>query len=345
VPVVTRQIDVTEVAPPGGHHLEADVFVPRRLAGPRPAVLFCFPGGGMSRRYYHLTPGAGHAGYSMAEHFAERGHVVITVDHLGVGGSARPDDGFALTPAVIADVDAYAVERLRRLLRSGELAAGLPPLPDHGAIGVGHSMGARNLIVQQARHDLLDALVVFGVGARGIHIPVSNSDGEWSGWTPPERSGVLTERELAYVDDPERLQRDIVALVRARYGGDALPPGTTAASPLLLAGMPVPGPVLDEINRSSTNLLALCGLTSMVPGSTAREMAAISVPVFIGVGGRDITGQPHEIPRAFSGSHDVTLFVLPDAGHNHHVAPNRLELWDRVTSWMRGLTGQRSSGP
>jgi hypothetical protein len=86
----------------------------------------------------------------------------------------------------------------------------------------------------------------------------------------------------------------------------------------------------------------------MIPGSTGPEMASVAVPVFLGAGARDITGPPHEIPRAFTGSGDVTLFVLPDAGHNHNVAPNRHRLWDRLASWMAALPsaeGRDRSGP
>jgi hypothetical protein len=31
----------------------------------------------------------------------------------------------------------------------------------------------------------------------------------------------------------------------------------------------------------------------------------------------------------------VTLYVLPESGHNHNVAPTRQLLWDRVASWIR----------
>ena len=64
----------------------------------RGAVLFCFPGGGMSRRYFDLAA----PGYSFAEYACERGFTVITVDHPGVGDSDAPDDGWTLTPEVVA---------------------------------------------------------------------------------------------------------------------------------------------------------------------------------------------------------------------------------------------------
>jgi hypothetical protein len=59
------------------------------------------------------------------------------------------------------------------------------------------------------------------------------------------------------------------------------------------------------------------------------------VPVFLGVGTGDITGDPFAIPASFPGSRDVTLFVLDGSGHNHNAAPTRERLWDRLASWAR----------
>jgi alpha-beta hydrolase superfamily lysophospholipase len=329
----TVRVDVSDVAPDGGDWVTADVFLPdpHREDGPVIAA-FCFPGGGMSRQYFDI--GTPDGGFSMARYLADSGLVVITIDHLGVGESSRPHDGFALTPDCVAGVNAYATAELGRRLRSGALADGYPPAGPCVNVGVGHSMGGRLVVIQQARHGSFDAVALLGVGARGINIPVEQPA---PGWLPAERSGVLSEEELTYVFDPVRLRRDTAALVRKRYGDDPLPAGTTATSALLLAGMPVADHVREAIDRSATSLLALCGLTAMIPGSTGPEMAAVAVPVFVGVGARDITGPPHDIPAAFTGSGDVTLFVLAGAGHNHNVAPNRHQLWNRLAAWMAAL--------
>jgi alpha-beta hydrolase superfamily lysophospholipase len=332
----TVRVDVAAVAPEGGRWVAADVFVPARPSGDddQATVVFCFPGGGMSRRYFDLRPAGEGGGFSMAGHLVDRGFVVIAMDHLGIGESGRPDDGFTLTPDVVADVNAFATAELGERLRSGTLLDGFPPVLRQFRVAVGHSMGARLAVIQQSRHGTFDALALLGIGGQGINIPV---DGPGPGWLPPERNGVLTGEELSYAGDPARLRRDMVTLGHQRYGDDPLPPGGTATSDLLLAGMPVSGRVREELDRSSTGLLALCGLTSMIPGSTAPEMAAVAVPVFLGLGARDIAGPPHDVPRAFSGSRDVTLFVLAGAGHNHNVAPNRIQLWDRVASWLTSL--------
>jgi hypothetical protein len=66
-------------------------------------------------------------------------------------------------------------------------------------------------------------------------------------------------------------------------------------------------------------------------------MAAVDVPVFLGVGTGDITGDPFRIPPSFPVCRDVTLFVLDGSGHNHNAAPTRELLWDRLAAWARSV--------
>lgn len=312
----TQAIDVRHVAPAGATEVRCDVFAPPASSEPV-TVLCCLPGGGMSRKYWDIEPAAPFADYSMARHFAERGYVVVSIDPLGVGESSRPDDGYTLRPAIVAAVNAAVVEAVLDALRRGQYA-------DIGArtvgavVGVGHSAGAKLTCVQQAAHRSYDALCLLGFGAAGL----------------PQ---ALSPDELQFANDPDGFSREIVRLARARWNDDPLPPGTTATSPMLLAGMPVPDPVLAAAAATSSSLLALVGLSSMVPGSIDRELATLDVPVFVGVGQHDIGGPPHQIPAVFTGSTDVTLYVLADAGHNHNVAPNRHALWDRVIAWMQQL--------
>src|SRR5689334_19845865 len=103
----TIDVDVSAVAPPGGRTIAVDVFLPAGSAAP--AVLWWLqPGGGMSRKYWDLDVPAALGNYSLARYLASRGAAVVTVDHLGIGGSTRPDDGFSLTPQLLADVNACA---------------------------------------------------------------------------------------------------------------------------------------------------------------------------------------------------------------------------------------------
>jgi len=78
-------------------------------------------------------------------------------------------------------------------------------------------------------------------------------------------------------------------------------------------------------------------LFSMLPGCAAPWAAEVRVPVFLGIGDRDITGPPHEIPASFPQSRDVTLYVLPGTGHSHFAHPTCVGLFERVGRWLEAL--------
>jgi pimeloyl-ACP methyl ester carboxylesterase len=286
--------------------LAVDVFVPEPL-GRDPVVCCCVPGGGMSRGYFDVRAPAAVGNFSMARHLVDQGNVVVTLDPPGVGESDVPDDGSALTPEVVAAVNARAFGQV------------LAEWPKAFRVGVGHSAGALLTVVQQAAHRTYDALGLFGFG-RGGHAQFR--------LTPEEREHA----------------GGIVELTRRRFG-DPLPGGgSTTTSPFLLGGMEVPTDALDALGAVKTRLLGVVGLTSMIPGSVDTEMAAVDVPVFLALGERDIAGDAHGIPACFSGCGDFTLFVLPGTGHNHNVAPDRELLWDRFVVWARSIGSSRGPG-
>ncbi len=292
-------MSVGDVAPAGVQTVAVDIYLPERI-GARPVVCCCVPGGGMSRGYFDLQTPASVGNFSMVRHLVDRGFVVVTLDSPGVGESDVPDDGYTLTPDVVADVNARAFDQV------------LERWPDAFRVGVGHSAGALLTVVQQARHRTYDALGLFGFG-RGGH-----------------EQFALTQQERDQAGG-------IVELTRQRFG-DPLPGGgSTSTSPFLLGGMEVPPEALDALGAVKTRLLGVVGLTSMIPGSVDAEMAAVDVPVFLGIGEHDIAGDPHVIPSCFTGCNDFTLFVLPGTGHNHNVAPNRELLWERFVVWAQSI--------
>ena len=258
----------------------------------------------MSRGYFDLQAPRELGNYSMARHLVDLGFVVVTLDPPAVGESDTPDDGYTLTPDAVADVNARAFDQV------------LVQWPGAFRVGVGHSAGALLTVVQQARHRTYDALGLLGFGSGG------------------HEQFALSREELGVGEDPEALKAEIVGLTQERFGRP-LPRGSTTTSEFLLGGMDVPAAALDALGSVKSCLLAVVGLMSMIPGSVAVEMAAVDVPVFLGLGARDIAGDPHGIPAFFSGSADVALFVLPGAGHNHNVAPMREMLWDRFATWVR----------
>jgi pimeloyl-ACP methyl ester carboxylesterase len=261
----------------------------------------------MSRRYFDLPVPAGVPGWSMARHLAAHGFVVVTLDPPGVGESDRPDDGYALTPEVVADVHAHAFEQI---LSKPLVPAGLT------AIGVGHSAGAALVVYQQARHRSFVGLALLGFGAGGL-------------------PGHLRDDERRYAGDPEGLRPALAGLAAERFG-EPLPVGSTGGSAFLVHGT-VPDVARHALADASAAMLALVGLSCMIPGSCTAELAAIDVPVFLGSGDHDISGDPEDVARALSAVPQITSVVLGGSGHNHNVAPDRALLWDRLGDWAGDL--------
>jgi pimeloyl-ACP methyl ester carboxylesterase len=312
---VRIELDVTAVAPSGSTVEVGDLFLPER-ATERASVdlVVCVPGGGMTRRWFDLPedlPGR----WSLARHLVEgHGLAVLTLDHLGTGDSPPPDDPYTLIPRVVAAVHHHVASDAVARLRSGELAPGVGPVAVGRVVGCGHSMGAMITVQQQARHRTYDGLVLLGFGGAGL----------------PEH---LDDDERGYAGDLDELELALPALVAARFGG-----------PLVASRREVrerrPGEPLtpgDLLGPATGALLTLGGLTSMIPGTSDREMAAIDVPVLAAVGEKDIVREVERLPQLFSATPELTEFVLPGSGHNHVIAAERLLLFDEIGRWVADL--------
>jgi pimeloyl-ACP methyl ester carboxylesterase len=310
-------LDVSAALPVGGEQrLRGFVSVPQdldRQSGP--AVVFCcLPGGSCTTPYFDLeVPGLD--GYSMADHLTGEGFVVMALDHLGVGASSPVEDLCAVTPAIAAAANHCAFSQALSHLRAGSLVPGLSGLQSVFAIGLGHSMGGMLTMVQQANHQTYQAVVNLGHGGDGL-------------------PRVLTDDERAVAGDPEAFDASIVALARARYSRPRQPP-PPGAVPGSFHADDVPEVVREAFVGQTTELLHACGLASMIPGSTDREKGRIDVPVYLAFGDHDLTTRPHQAVATYRHSRDVTLFVMPGAGHCHNQSGNRVMLWDRIADWAR----------
>jgi pimeloyl-ACP methyl ester carboxylesterase len=275
----------------------------------------------MSRGYFDLAV----PGYSFAEFASKRGFLVVLADHPGVGDSDAPDDGWTLTPKVVAGIEVAAVDRAVALLRAGDVD-GVPALPEAAAvIGVAHSMGAHLLIHQQALSGRYDGVALLGWGGHGL----------------PQ---YLEEPDLAIAEldrtDPAAYAAALVASARRRHD-DPFPVLRRGSSELLVKSV-MPDDVHQALVDVRGPLLAVVGNATLIPGSTRQASAAVGVPVFLGVGENDIATSHRLIPSEFPASRDITLFVLEGAGHNQNVEPGRHELWERVTSWADQLASRRN---
>jgi len=305
---IELEIDVTgRTGLPGKLHTAVSVFVPesaRRLAPP--LVVFAFPGGGYARGYFHIEwPGL--AGYSQAEHHVRAGFIFVACDHLGVGQSSLPDPA-ALDFETVPAANRATVETVMERLESGTLIAGLESLRGATVIGMGQSMGGCFLVVQQAQQRCFDAIAVLGYSAIHTVLPV-----------PPGGAASSSAEAFRYGFHRDDVPR---VLVEADMG----------------AGYPQrEGPLPPWASRTVPG----CATSMLEPGRIAREAAAIDVPVFIGVGERDVCPDPHAEPAAYRSARDVTLYVQPRAAHMHGFAGTRELLWDRLAVWALGVGAQR----
>jgi hypothetical protein len=323
VPVLVRhdvRIDVSEAVKIAGAEIAATIITPTAITE-KPIVAVGFPGGGYSRGYWDIQwPG----GYSQAEYHASRGWVFAAVDHLGVGDSSLPDPSI-LTFEVMAAANSAATERIVSMLRAGSLLANTTaPLKDPYVIGLGQSMGGCVSIVAQAAHHTFDALAVLGYSAS--HTVLASPEGGVR-VTPLARGrtdddAIATEAaeigdvhvfawSFHYDDvDPAIYQEDLSGGYPFRTEG--VPPWGSATIPPAAASM-------------------------LAPAVVADEAAAIDVPVFIGVGVRDVCPDPWSEPSSYRAARQVSLCVVDRMAHMHNFASTRQVLWDRLHRWGESL--------
>lgn len=321
--------------------LALDVHWPPSLPQ-RPLVWVCLPGGAMNRHYFDLipprergggdlilpradggdaaaqTPEAQDGSYSFARQMTARGFLVVALDPLGVGDSHRPADGYALTPEVVSRANAAATERVLAALRAGHLDAGLPPLPGLVALGLGHSMGAMLTVLQQAEFRTYRGIALLGFSTRGL----------------PE---YLPPAARALADDPAVLRARLPELARAQFVDPYPVLRPSPRDSAIYGGETAEAAGILALKRARDRLLPVPAFASMLPGNVAAEAARIDVPVFLGLGERDMAGPPHEIPAAFPASQEVSLCVLPEAGHAHFLFASRTRLFARLAQWANTM--------
>lgn len=331
------RVDVSDVVPlEGRFEIAVSATVPTAIDREASArVLCCLPGGFLSRDYFDLVvptsapaaPGPAESiarppdrRFSFAEAMAAQGYVTLAFDHLGVGESSRPDPiegGYALGPEEIARANQRALEITLERLARGDEALGLPALRDPVTIGVGHSMGSMLTVEQQALARPHAALVLFSFSTHG---------------TPR----FLDEAMRQYANDPQRLRREIGLLAR-RSMGTPYPERARDSEENRRAAFGVgtaPKAAEEALHAASTNLLAVGGLASMVPGGYAPAAERIDVPVLMWAGDHDLHDDRHtrsELPRSPS----VTTRILEDCWHCHFVANTREILWRDTAQWIR----------
>jgi pimeloyl-ACP methyl ester carboxylesterase len=295
-------VDVSEQLPfEGTYAMSGWIFEP--VDAPiRPTLVYCIAGGGAAASAFDLEVD-GFEDFSFARHLASRGLFVAAFDHPGVGTSTPVPDMYRLDVGTVASAHAHVVATVSQSFDNVRV------------VGLGHSMGGMVLDVMQARHGQFDAIVALGHGGGGL----------------PE---VLTAEEVALAGGSgSGFDTAVTELARARFRPDSTVPKRLPAHGTFF-GEDVPAEVVAAMGAHQAELLYHCALQVLIPDSIAAEMAAIDVPVFIGLGERDLIDNPHAVVASYTGSSDVTLSVLAGAGHCQFQAANRHALWRRIAQWI-----------
>ena len=256
---------------------------------------------------------------------ASQGFVVLAFDHLGVGESSKPepiDGGYALGVEAVARVNQLALEGALERLAAGDPARGIPATRCTATIGVGHSMGSVLTVEQQAQARPHRALVLFSFSTKGL-------------------PRFLNEDQLVYAHDPVRTRRELGEIVRRSFGTPYPPrPNQDETNRRAAFGVGTAPPFAEALlERVSTDLLAVGGLLSMIPGGYAPSAEAIDIPVHILIGDHDLHGAPEladELPKC----PEKTTRVLEDCWHCHFVANTRAAIWSEIPAWIHKVLAQ-----
>ncbi|HWD53630.1 MAG TPA: hypothetical protein VG346_00845 [Acidimicrobiales bacterium] len=342
---IDLEIDVTEAAGLGEPaHVALTVTVPdgggqEGSAGMAPVVCFAKPGAGYSRGYYTTDlPGPGHGVGAQADWHAERGWIFVSVDHLGVGASSQHGpDALGFGPVVAAS-EAAEADVLQKLA-AGTLIDGLGKVEDPVKIGIGQSMGGSLTVVQQGRFHGYDGVGVLGYGVLGTLPPTPPGTPAlvlpWMPRDAPLAEGVITNAPaLAALDPAASPGTDAMAW---GFHFDDVDPAVVARDmedyPARRGEMPPWG---------SATIPSPLVLWCLAPGSVLVEAAAITAPVLVAMGERDVLVDPRGEVRAYASSSSVDLYVCPKMAHMHNFAGTREEFWTRIETWAHWVRALRA---
>ena len=340
---VTLQIDVGDVSGLGSKAVTVVTVVlpdPKALTE-SPVVCFAFPGGGYGRRYFTLDLLEGSEGGQAGWH-AERGWIFVACDSLGTGEATIPDPTGrpTLTLEGIARANRQTVEIVTARLREGTVDEAFPPIPRFTTVGLGQSMGGAFTVTLAAQHSVFDAVAVLGFSAIHTQIPPR-----------PGSPAIVYPWVLRGSDsvDPIVVNQSQLDAANQERHGDVSPSGEAPIEhPLAwafhyddvpsevvaadLAGY-AEGPLMPW--RSAT--LPACAVLLSAPGVIATEAVALSVPILIAVGERDVVPDPRLEAKAYVSSPDITVFVCPRMAHMHNFAGTREALWRRLHAWATAV--------
>lgn len=278
-----------------GIELEATLFEP---SGPsKNVVLFCLPGGGLTRDYFSLA-----ADHSFVDRMTSLGFSVITMDHPGIATNALPTDFPYYTPRQSA---AYLHQALELWIK------------DTPVIGIGHSMGGMMIMLMQGNHSPFKAIGLFGSSAGGL---------DWG----------LSEDEKKYINNEAGFARDLEALSLAKFGTPFTRAGGGPSGESIVFGGEN-AELTERLRDISCEMHSPSAMMSMMRGSFRTEVEAIDVPIFFAFGDHDIGIPPKDAPQDFINAPSTELIVLENTGHNHFAFSSIKIHCEKLDYWASNL--------
>lgn len=294
-------------------HLGVEIHGPAAQYPDRACELafYCLPGGGMQRQFYDLSVPQDDS-FSFAQAMGARGFSSVLVDHPGIGGSDQPEDGYALTPELLAQAHGRVLEQLRQRV---------PALRDTQTVGVGHSMGAMISLLQQARAAQHRGLILLGFGFDGL-----------PQYLPPAAKALLADRAALEAAIPE--------LARAMFQTDypVIRGGGETAD--LYAGASADPAGVEAIRPVRTHMLPVPAFASLLPDHWQQYAQVIDVPVLLALGDKDLVKAPDNVAAVFAASPAAEVMVLPQTGHSQFLFSSRTSLFAKIGEWADQLLNQ-----
>ncbi len=293
----------------------ATLFLPDAAAREAPLpLLFLFPGGGMSRRYFDIQL-EGDDSYSQARWFARRGFVVVAMDYPGAGDSSPKVNGTTPNRAQVEQGIASAVRQVADRLRDGRLCEDLGALAVDVVIGAGHSVGGHLVVGTQAAHRVFDGIASLGASMVGTRLQLRE------GQRHPFRASANYWDKVAIVAEVDWTRNDHWsdvpdAVIAADRKTDPLPPWRTPNLPRFAPELVQPFP-------------------------SALQAANVQVPVLLVYGEQDVTLEPLEDMATFRSTSSLALTIVPGMGHSHNLANSREVLWTRLRLFAGEVAAMR----
>jgi pimeloyl-ACP methyl ester carboxylesterase len=288
--------------------VSGDLYLPRGRVPDTIQVLL--PGLTYDRRYW-TVPGAN----NYAHHMACAGYAVLAFDRIGTGLSSRP-------PADQVTVDSHVavLHEMIGMLRAGEIGG----QAFSRVVTVGHSFGSGIAIVEAARHNDIDALVVSGM----LHATAPLYDKVIDFFHPAAEDPVLGPAAPPKWPEWYMTQRPGYRAKMLEYADNI-------------------DPRLSEYNELIKSTATIGEGLSLPETYKPEHSLGIKVPVLIAVGQHDALFSAEEVKFCtdaaavqefesafYSAEARLETHVIPSSGHSLNLHRNAVEWFEIARQWI-----------